>query len=1108
MWLRDLLPSRLPDARIMTYGYNASIFTASKSDLLQDAVELLQQIQAKRRDATHPILFIAHSLGGLVLKRVGAPTLLPVIGRPLTRAHIIQALCLAKNDNQYAALFRATRGVVFMGTPHRGSSLASPALVLAGILTASGLPIARHRLKALQVHSNRLFDLTNDFRRLTSAISILSFYETKPTPPLPGLVVQKDSAFLGLADETIIPLDANHRDICRFPDDKEGGLFYQVAQQLDILIENMRAKADIGYGGVDSEGVFFVPISLNQHFTGRASIISEIQTYFEPGEHGQKVLVLTGLGGIGKTQIASAFAYEAHRTNVFSTVVWIFSASRTSILRSFSDLVKHIGLSTAPVALTTDLDISSVLDNPQSEQHRDVMAVHIWLQELESKNWLLVFDNWDDVESVDLDPYIPKLPFGNILITSRRQAVAKLGKHIEVDIMERDDSIELLYRCSRMRGEVNCYISSAAGDLVDVLGRLPLAIDQAGSYIAEQAINFTSYLDLFESNKAQLLTNKPPKAVWSYEHSVFTTWEISYNQLSTLSPLSTMILDLCAFFQSDEIPIEITIILANAKSGGQVFLSHFLSFVNSAADYSEFLGDLPQSLGASEIEVIQAIGKLLSFSLLMRKQGSRSLRMHPLVHAWSRERQQESRRPSVCQTVISLVSRALFNACDLRRFGEASQLYAQAFVTSEHIEEFAGLDHLINPSKLLAALIAVNGWVAMSQDQATMERSDKFLSLVQTRDYGYHIPDGLLQNRQVLRLLSKGDFAQLEVVAERFVRSAKPSTRQEKVYLCSIVQIYAPCLYRQLRYTHAIDVFSISDTSADPSGYFQARKDLTLGGIWCDMGKLDESERILKACQSILLDAVGPNHFIWSVSYQLLALCYIAQRKYLMAEQLIQPLVDNIIVELSLNQRAPTFADYEVIEICCRACRKQGKYAEALVVLNKLLEKTTSVSPPPARALAELSLVLTRLDLEMSIKRPSRIVIDGLMEEASETFRRAEFAYRLEWTRGTWVFKFFEAMIEDIRHHCSQSTRASRIDDDFELCEIESISIIADEDNDRLEALGSSQYALPAHDPGGMVPSSPHNKPENCSETPPVQMGGSFRRRIKTIFGSLLKVFK
>ncbi|KAI1322830.1 hypothetical protein F5Y16DRAFT_25329 [Xylariaceae sp. FL0255] len=207
MWLRDLLPSRLPNARIMTYGYNASVFTASKLDLFQDAVELLQQIQDRRRDATHPILFIAHSLGGLVLKRVRAPTL-PIIN----------------------------------GTPHRGSSLASPALVLAGILRASGLPIAKQRLKALQVHSNSLFDLTNNFRRLTSGISILSFYETKPTPPLASLVVQKDSAFLGLADETIVPLDANHRDICRFPDDKEGGLFYQVAQQLDILIENMRAK--------------------------------------------------------------------------------------------------------------------------------------------------------------------------------------------------------------------------------------------------------------------------------------------------------------------------------------------------------------------------------------------------------------------------------------------------------------------------------------------------------------------------------------------------------------------------------------------------------------------------------------------------------------------------------------------------------------------------------------------------------------------------------------------------------------------------------------------------------------------------------------------------
>ncbi|KAK0712187.1 Alpha/Beta hydrolase protein, partial [Apiosordaria backusii] len=223
MWLRDLLPSRLPDARIMTYGYDSRVFSGTKADVLQDAEELLSQLRAKREDLEvgYPILFIAHSLGGLVLK---------------------QALCVAKDHSEYGELFEMTRGITFMGTPHRGSGVASPALILASILRVAGLRIAKQRLRSLQEHSKSLFNLSDQFRRITAGISILSFYETKPTPPLSGLVVQPNSAILGLADEIILPLEANHRDICRFADDQDGGLFDQVALQLILLIEAMKTK--------------------------------------------------------------------------------------------------------------------------------------------------------------------------------------------------------------------------------------------------------------------------------------------------------------------------------------------------------------------------------------------------------------------------------------------------------------------------------------------------------------------------------------------------------------------------------------------------------------------------------------------------------------------------------------------------------------------------------------------------------------------------------------------------------------------------------------------------------------------------------------------------
>jgi len=88
LWLRDLLPQYVPQARIMTYGYNSAIWTSAVRNIDDDAKELLLHIRNQRevRRVSHfeisklhtiiinqgdvPILFIAHSLGGLVVKQV------------------------------------------------------------------------------------------------------------------------------------------------------------------------------------------------------------------------------------------------------------------------------------------------------------------------------------------------------------------------------------------------------------------------------------------------------------------------------------------------------------------------------------------------------------------------------------------------------------------------------------------------------------------------------------------------------------------------------------------------------------------------------------------------------------------------------------------------------------------------------------------------------------------------------------------------------------------------------------------------------------------------------------------------------------------------------
>jgi len=112
--------------------------------------------QAKKR----PIIFICHSLGGLVVK---------------------QALVYSQIDKLYTDIRKSTYGIVFLATPHRGSSSANLANILSNIAAAAFPGIQTQLLKTLEKDSATLGDVTDNFRHLASDFQIASFYELRPT---------------------------------------------------------------------------------------------------------------------------------------------------------------------------------------------------------------------------------------------------------------------------------------------------------------------------------------------------------------------------------------------------------------------------------------------------------------------------------------------------------------------------------------------------------------------------------------------------------------------------------------------------------------------------------------------------------------------------------------------------------------------------------------------------------------------------------------------------------------------------------------------------------------------------------------------------------------
>ncbi|KAK4155684.1 hypothetical protein C8A00DRAFT_41698 [Chaetomidium leptoderma] len=187
----------------MTFGYNSTrYFSRSEADVRDFASGLLVALKSKRRgrgERKRPIIFLCHSLGGLVFK---------------------QAVILAHEQNDhYSVILDNIHGVAFFGTPHRGSDLAFWDRIgtsLSHIGTLGYLGNSKMS-KSLKVNAKMLKDITDSFAHRGGKFGIRTFYETERMTGLNGRVVEQQSATLGWPNELAIAAAANHTNLVKFP---------------------------------------------------------------------------------------------------------------------------------------------------------------------------------------------------------------------------------------------------------------------------------------------------------------------------------------------------------------------------------------------------------------------------------------------------------------------------------------------------------------------------------------------------------------------------------------------------------------------------------------------------------------------------------------------------------------------------------------------------------------------------------------------------------------------------------------------------------------------------------------------------------------------------
>ncbi|KAJ5626814.1 tetratricopeptide and DUF676 domain protein [Penicillium herquei] len=229
-WPGDLLPPLLPNARIMTFGYNANLFHESVDGRIAEFAEnLLAELHAERGDipdhVDRPLIFICHSLGGIVVKRVQMADM------------NLQALAVAHGRPIYRRISEMTQSIIFLATPHRGSNKANWAATAQKLLSLVKSPIGPKTtaLKELQTFSNTLDDYNKDFVDISSEYTIVSFYEKKPIGTT-GLIVEAWSAQMGTQNEQVrLAVVATHNDICKF-ESEDSREFQSLFKQLRLLV--------------------------------------------------------------------------------------------------------------------------------------------------------------------------------------------------------------------------------------------------------------------------------------------------------------------------------------------------------------------------------------------------------------------------------------------------------------------------------------------------------------------------------------------------------------------------------------------------------------------------------------------------------------------------------------------------------------------------------------------------------------------------------------------------------------------------------------------------------------------------------------------------------
>ena len=262
----------------------------------------------------------------------------------------------------------------------------------------------------------------------------------------------------------------------------------------------------------------------NHKFTGRIELLEEIHKALQTKNEVSLVQAraITGMGGIGKSETAKEYAYRYRQE--YDTIWWVNAETSASMEEAFRSFAQR-----------------NRLGSPEDQSETVIANVRNWMNE--NRPWLFIFDNAENEKSLEKYSSASGTEGQHILVTSRNTQFSNYEK-ININVFSEAEACEFIKKYTEKPAD------GYFKELAKKMGYLPLALDQAGAFMAidQEKECYREYLKLYEDQNLKLLTqyvDDPDRK------TVATTWQISFDKIS--NEASKQLLNLCAFFAPDNI---------------------------------------------------------------------------------------------------------------------------------------------------------------------------------------------------------------------------------------------------------------------------------------------------------------------------------------------------------------------------------------------------------------------------------------------------------------------------------------------------------------------------------------------------------------------------